>query len=185
MRIYEICQYCHGIKKINSNRCNKCGRFKNNLILGEYSPNIKDTLSNEDLNLVRENFIPKKKYPYYKENIIPNREVYPVSTTPKNNLVLDVHDVNRPLTKYVSKYDVQDIQRQKAIQNFYLMTNHRDTTKNNLDFAIDLIDLIEKFFKGFFNLLTTNILFRYIFGIVLVVIFLIWFLGGLFSTMMY
>lgn len=175
MKIYKICKYCHGINKVQSNRCTKCGRFKNNLILEEYSPIIDTTLTDEDIKIAQKNFIPKTKYPHYKGNIVPTKEVYPVVTKTNNNLILDVRETIQPPMPYVSKYDTK-INKQKALEEFYLITNRRDDTQRLTSY-----DLIEKAFNYLFDALKNNLLFRYIFGISLIVIFLIWFLGGLFT----
>lgn len=175
MKVYKVCEYCHGINKIQSDRCSKCGRFKNNLILGEYAPKVDYIMTDEVLKLAQENFIPKKRYPQYKENIVPYKEIYPINDRPKDNLILNVYDTSPPPTPYVSKYDTK-LNKQDALEQFYLMVNQRDNHQDATTF-----DTLEEIFNWLFNLFKNNPLFRYISIIVIVTVFLIWFLGGLFS----
>ncbi|MGN1411642.1 MAG: hypothetical protein ACI4WH_03920 [Oscillospiraceae bacterium] len=177
MKIYKVCEYCHGINRIQSDRCTKCGRFKNNLILGEYSPRIDYTLTDEDLKLAQENFIPKRKYPQYKENIVPSNEIYPITNIHKDNLILNIYDTAPPPVHYVRKYDTKaKLNRQQALEQIYSMISHQNRQESQ-----DIFDIIEKIFNWLFNLLKSNLLFRYISIIVIITVFLIWFLGGLFS----
>jgi hypothetical protein len=133
---------------------------------------VDDHLTEEMVKLAQENFMPKSKYPYYKENIVPTREIYPVSERPKDNLILNVGETSQPPVPYVSKYDDQ-IKRQNALVAFYLMTNPRPYRE------LTLTDIIRWLLMKF----KTKALFRYIFGILVAMVFLIWFLGGLFAQL--
>lgn len=175
MKIYKTCKYCNGYVKINSNRCNKCGRLKNNLILGEYSPEVKEVRTYEDVKLANENFIPKKKYPTYRENIVPNREAYPIANSPRENSILDITERGSLPLPYISKYDYHENMDKYKAEIFanYIKAQRRS-------YKYDIYDVIVELSKKLIRSLEGNLLFKYIFCIVLVVVFLIWFLGGLF-----